>query len=113
MASTIGTSCASPAGQTPAPRAQPAFLFPKQAWVKPTVVVEAPGPFKVFSPDTFTRREARLRFRRYKWLDYLRCCRAANRSATVAFAAAPAAAAIAAAMFGSSSAVFAPLNALA
>ena len=29
----------------------------KQAWVKPTAVVEAPGPFKVFSPDTFTRRE--------------------------------------------------------
>jgi hypothetical protein len=36
----------------------------------------------VFSPDTFTRREAR--FRRYEWLNYLRCCRAANRSATVA-----------------------------
>src|SRR5580700_11444380 len=44
---------------------------------------------------------------------YLRCCRAANRSATVALAAVPVAAAIAAAMFGSSSALFAPLNALA
>src|SRR5215813_15047936 len=49
-------------------------------------------------------------FRRYKWLNYLRCCRAANRSATVAFATVSTAAAIAAAMFGSSSAAFAPLN---
>jgi hypothetical protein len=62
-------------------------------------------------PDTYSRREAP--FRRYKWLNYLRCCRAANRSATVEFALIPAAAAIAAAMLGSSSAVFAPLNALA
>src|SRR5260370_41025833 len=62
-------------------------------------------------PDTFTQREAW--FRRYEYLNYLRCCRAANRSATVALAAVPAAAAIAAAMFGSSSAAFAPLNALA
>jgi len=53
------------------------------------------------------------RFRPYKRLNYLRCCRAANRSATVAFATVPAAADIAAAMFGSSSVVFAPLNALA
>ena len=51
-------------------------------------------------PDSFARREGR--FRRYKRLNYLRRCRAANRSATVAFATVPAAAAIAAAMFGSS-----------
>src|SRR5215813_10009688 len=70
-----------------------------------------PGPESKGAPDTFTRREGR--FRRYKRLNYLRCCRAANRSATVAFATVPAAAAIAAAMFGSSSAAFASLNALA
>src|SRR6266446_4520711 len=54
-----------------------------------------------FFSDTFTGRDARFR------------CRAANRSATVAFATVPAAAAIAAAMLGSSLAVLAPLNALA
>ena len=63
------------------------------------------------APDTSTRRAGR--FRRSKRLNYLRRCRAASRSATVAFATVPAAAAIAAAMFGSSSAAFAPLNALA
>src|SRR6516164_10895395 len=62
------------------------------------------------APDTSTRRAGR--FRRHKRSNYLRCCRAANRSATVAFATVPAAASIAAAMFGSSSAAFAPLNAL-
>src|ERR1700674_1354066 len=86
---------------------------PRPVGTHPIYVLLAAGaiPSVVFSPDTFTRREAR--FRRHKWLNYLRCCRAANRSATVAFPAFPAAAAIAAAMFGSSSAVFAPLNALA
>src|ERR1700738_1570448 len=86
---------------------------PRPVATHPIYVLLAAGtiPSVVFSPETFTRREAR--FRRYKWLNYLRRCRAAKRSATVAFAAVPAAAAIAAAMFGSSSAVFPPLNALA
>src|SRR5215472_14499621 len=71
--------------------------------------LELVGPEAKMPPIPFTRREGR--FRRYKQLNYLRCCRAANRSATVAFATVPTAAAIAAAMFGSSSAAFAPLNA--
>jgi hypothetical protein len=45
------------------------------------------------APDTFPRREGR--FRRYKRLNYLRCCRSANRSATATFATVPTAAAIA------------------